>query len=174
MILLKPVSVLSLFCSSLSADFPSHQETKSLPPSTKASRDVVPAPSLLLLPPSLAHSDLATLASFSSVAQACPTLCDPMDCSTPGLPVHHQLQELTQTHVHRVGDNIQPCHPLSSPSLPAFNLQTHQHVAVSGTLLLPQPPSLVFSGSTPSIICLNDAISVKSFLTSLLCFYFSS
>ena len=100
--------------------------------------------------------------------------CDPVDCSMPGFPVHHQLPELTQTHVHRVGDNIQPCHPLSSPSLPAFNLQTHQHVAVSGTLLLPQPPSLVFSGSTPSIICLNDAISVKSFLTSLLCFYFSS
>ena len=110
----------------------------------------------------------------SSLTQLCPTLCNPMDCSTPGLPVHHQLQELTQTHVHRVGDTIQPSHPLSSPSLPAFNLQTHQHVAVSGTLLLPQPPSLVFSGSTPSMFCLNDALSVKSFLNSLFCFYFSS
>ena len=59
---------------------------------------------------------------FSSVAQSCPTLCDPMDCSTPGLPVHHQLPELTQTHVHRVGDAIQPSHPLSSPSPPALNL----------------------------------------------------
>ena len=52
---------------------------------------------------------------FSSVAQSCPTLCNPMNCSTPGLPVHHQLPEFTQTHVHRVGDAIQPSHPLSSP-----------------------------------------------------------
>ena len=62
---------------------------------------------------------------FSSVAQSCQTLCNPMNRSTPGLPVHHQLQEFTQTHVHRVGDAIQPSHPLSSPfpscpqSLPA-------------------------------------------------------
>ena len=63
---------------------------------------------------------------LSSVAQMCPTLCDPMDCSTPGLPVHHQLQESTQTHVHSVGDAIQPSHPLSSPSPPAFNLSQHQ------------------------------------------------
>ena len=53
-------------------------------------------------------------------------LCDPMDCSTPGFPVHHQLPELTQTHVHWVGDAIQPSHPLSSPSPPAFNLSHHQ------------------------------------------------
>ena len=58
---------------------------------------------------------------FSSVAQSCPTLCDPMNCSTPGLPVHHQLPEFTQTHVHRVSDAIQPSHPLSSPSPPAPN-----------------------------------------------------
>ena len=58
---------------------------------------------------------------FSSVAQSCPTLCDPMNPSTPGLPVHHQLPEFTQTHVHRVGDAIQPSHPLSSPSPPAPN-----------------------------------------------------
>ena len=57
--------------------------------------------------------------SVSSVAQLCPTLCDPMNCCTPGLPVHHQLLEFTQTHVHRVGDAIQPSHPLSSPSPPA-------------------------------------------------------
>ena len=56
---------------------------------------------------------------FSSVSQSCPTLGDPMDCSTPGLPVHHQLSELAQTHVHWVGDVIQPFHPLSSPSPPA-------------------------------------------------------
>ena len=58
---------------------------------------------------------------FSSVAQSCPTLCDPMDHSMPGLPVHHQLPEFTQTHVHRVGDAIQPSHPLSSPSPLATN-----------------------------------------------------
>ena len=55
---------------------------------------------------------------FSSVAQSCPTFCNPMDCSTPGFPVHHQLLELAQTHVHRVSDAIQPSHPLSSPSPP--------------------------------------------------------
>ena len=52
--------------------------------------------------------------------------CDPMDCSTPGFPVHHQLPELTQTHVHRVGDAIQPSHPLSSPPPPAFSFSQHQ------------------------------------------------
>ena len=61
---------------------------------------------------------------FSSVAQSCPTLCDPMNRSTPGLPVHHQLLESTQTH--RVGDAIQPAHPLSSPSPPAPNPSQHQ------------------------------------------------
>ena len=63
---------------------------------------------------------------FSSVAQSCPTLCDPMNRSTPGLPVHHQLPEFAQTHVHRVGDAIQPSHPLSSPSPPAPNPSQHQ------------------------------------------------
>ena len=67
-----------------------------------------------------------SLVQFSSVAQSCPTLCDPMDCSTPGLPVHHQLPEFAQTHVHWVGDAIQPSHPLSSPSPPAFSLSQHQ------------------------------------------------
>ena len=61
-----------------------------------------------------------------SVAQSCPTLCDPMNRSMPGLPVHHQLQEFTQTHVHRVSDAIQPSHPLSSPSPPASNPSQHQ------------------------------------------------
>ena len=63
---------------------------------------------------------------FSSVAQLCLTLCNPMDCSMPGLPVHHQLLEFMQTHVLQVGDAIQPSHPLSSPSLPAFKLSQHQ------------------------------------------------
>ena len=63
---------------------------------------------------------------FSSVTQSCPTLCDPMNCSTPGLPVHHQLPEFTQTHVHQVSDAFQPSHPLSSPSPPAPNPSQHQ------------------------------------------------
>ena len=67
-----------------------------------------------------------TLTQFSSVIQSCPTLCDPMNRSTPGLPVHHQLPESTQTHVHWVCDAIQASHPLSSPSLPGLNLSQNQ------------------------------------------------
>ena len=70
--------------------------------------------------------NLERLIQFSSVTQSCPTLCDPMDCSTPGFPVHHQLQELAQTHVHWVSDATQPSHPLSSHSPPALNLSQHQ------------------------------------------------
>ena len=69
--------------------------------------------------------------SVSSVAQSCPTLCNPMNRSTPGLPVHHQLPKFTQTHVHWVGDAIQPSHPLSSPSPPAPNPSQHQSFPVS-------------------------------------------
>ena len=69
---------------------------------------------------------LYVLHQFSSVAQLCLTLCDPMDCRMPGLLVHHQLLEFTQTHVHWVGDAIQLFHPLSSPSPPAFYLSQHQ------------------------------------------------
>ena len=65
---------------------------------------------------------------FSSVAQSCPTVYDPMNHSMPGLPVHHQLPEFTQTHVHQVGDAIQPSHPLSSPSPPAPNSSQHEGV----------------------------------------------
>ena len=65
---------------------------------------------------------------FSSVSQSCSTLCNPMDCSTLGLPVHYQLLELTQTHVHWVSDTIQPSHPLSSPSPPTFSLSQNQGV----------------------------------------------
>ena len=75
---------------------------------------------------------------LSSVAQSCPTPRDPMNRSTPGLPVHHRLPEFTQTHVHRVSDAIQPSHPLSSPSPPAFNLSQHRgqmsQVFISGGL----------------------------------------
>ena len=83
---------------------------------------------------------------FSSVAQSCPTLCDPMNHSTPGLPVHHQLPESTQTHVHRVGDAIQPSHPLSSPSLPAPNPSQH-HSSNESTLRMRWPKCWSFSFS---------------------------
>ena len=76
------------------------------------------------------HSSLEILftyvTQFSSVAQLCPTLCNPMDCSTPGLSLYHQLLESAKTHVYQVGDAIQPSQPLSSPSPPAFNLSQHQ------------------------------------------------
>ena len=73
-------------------------------------------------------SELAAIRSdqITSVAQSCPTLCDPMNRSTPGLHGHHQFPEFTETHVHQVGDAIQPSHPLSSPSPPALNLSQHQ------------------------------------------------
>ena len=76
----------------------------------------------------IVHICVATKPSvqFSSVTQSCPTLCDPMNCSTPGLPVHHQLPKFTQTHGHQVSDAIQPTHLLSSPSPPAPNPSQHQ------------------------------------------------
>ena len=72
------------------------------------------------------HSPIPSLVQFSSVVQSCSTLCHPMNHSTPGLPVYHQLAEFTQTHVHWVGDAIQPSHPLSPPSPPAPNPSQHQ------------------------------------------------
>ena len=69
---------------------------------------------------------LSSSAQFSSVTQLCLTLCDPMNCSTPGLPVHNKFPEFTQTHAHQVGDAIQPSHPLLSPSPPAPNPSKHQ------------------------------------------------
>ena len=84
---------------------------------------------------------------LSSVAQSCPTLCDPMDCSTPGFPVHHKLLELTQTHVHRVGDAIQPSHPLSSPSPPTFNLSQHQGLFNESVFCIRWPKYWSFSFS---------------------------
>ena len=76
----------------------------------------------------IAFTAYGTQDQFSSVFQSYPTLCDPMDCSTPDLPVHHQLLEFTQIHAHWVSDAIQPSHPLLSPSPPTFNLSQHQGI----------------------------------------------
>ena len=76
--------------------------------------------------PGFLDTTSSAISQFSSVTQSCPTLCNPTNHSTPGLPVHHQLLEFTQTHIHRVGDAIQPSHPLLSPSLPAPNPSQHQ------------------------------------------------
>ena len=90
---------------------------------------------------------------FSSVAQSCPTLCDPMNHSMPGLPVHHQLPKSTQTHAHGVGDAIQPSHPLSSPSPPAPNPSQH-HASVVGVRI-----SIIFENILHIVnilICIYD------------------
>ena len=80
------------------------------------------------------HMHPLSTVQFSSVTQSCPTLCDPMNCSMPGFPVHHQIPELTQTYVCQVGDAIQPSHPLSSPSPPTFNLSQHQGLSNESVL----------------------------------------
>ena len=94
---------------------------------------------------------------FSSVAQSCPTLCNPMNHSTPGLPVHHHLPEFAQTHVHRVRDAIQPSHPRSSPSLPALNPSQHQSQSMAfprqehwSGLPFPSPGDLPDPGVEPT------------------------
>ena len=74
------------------------------------------------------------ISSVNSVTQLCLTLCNPMDCSMPGFPVHHQLPEFTQTLVHRVSDAIQPSHPLLSSSLPVFSLSQHQNLSSESVL----------------------------------------
>ena len=84
---------------------------------------------------------------FSSVAQLCLTLCDPMDCSTPGFPVHHQLRELAQTHVHQVSDAIQPSHPLSSPLPPAFSFPSIRVFSNESVLCIRWPNYWSFSFS---------------------------
>ena len=90
---------------------------------------------------------LTSVIQFSSVTKSCPTLWDPMNRSTPGLPVHHQLPEFTQTHVHRVSDAIQPSHPLSSPSPPACNPSQHQGLFpwVNSSMRWPKDWSFSFS-----------------------------
>ena len=90
---------------------------------------------------------------FSSVTQLCPALCDPMDGSTPGLPVHQQLMESTQTHVHWVSDAIQPCHSLSSPSSPTFNLSQRQ--GLSNELVLALGGQNIGVSASVSVLPMN-------------------
>ena len=126
----------------------------------------------------LGRKAMANLVHFISVTQSCRTLCDPMDCSAPGFPVHHQLLELTQTHVHQVGDAIQPSHPLSFSSLPAFNLSQHQGhfrwVSSSHQVakLLEFKLNISPSNEHPGLIFFRmdwlDLLAVQGTLTSLL------
>ena len=102
---------------------------------------------------------------FSSVTQSCPTLCDPTKCSTPGLPAHHQLPESTQTHVHRVGNAIQPSHPLSSPSPPAPNPSQRQGLFHESTLHMRWPK---YWSSSFSISPSNEHPGLISFRMDLL------
>ena len=113
---------------------------------------------------------------FSSVAQSCPTVCDPMNHSTPGLPVHHPLPEFTQTHVHWVSDAIQPSHPLSSPSHPATNPSQQQSLFHESTLRMRWPkywsfsiiPSKEHLGLISFRIDWLDLLTVQGTLKSLL------
>ena len=115
---------------------------------------------------------------FSSVAQSCLTLCDPMNHSTPGLQVHHQLPEFTQTHVHRVGNAIQPSHPLSSPSPPAPNPSSIRFFSNESTLLMRWPKywsfsfSIIPSKEIPGLISFRmdwlDLLAAQGTLKSLL------
>ena len=111
------------------------------------------------------------------VTQLCPTLCNPMDCSTPGFPVHHQLLELAQTHVHWVGDAIQPSHPLSSPSPPALNLSRVRTFSNESVLHIRWPkywsfsfsisPSNIYSGPIFFRMDWLDLLEVQGTLKSL-------
>ena len=117
------------------------------------------------------------MVQFGSVAQSCPTLCDPMNHSRPGLPVHHQLPKSTQTHVHWVGDAIQPSHPLSSHSPPALNLSQHQGLS-NESLRIRWPkywsfsfsisPSNEYSGLISFKMDWLDLLAVQGTLKSLL------
>ena len=108
---------------------------------------------------------------FSSVAQSCLILCDPMNRSTPGLPVHHQLKEFTQTHVHWIGDAIQPSHPLSSPS-PTFNLSNESALRIRWpkywSFSFNISPSNAYSGLISFRIDWLDLLSIQGTLKSLL------
>ena len=116
--------------------------------------------------------------AFSSVAQLCPTLCDPMDCSTSDFPVHHQLSELTQTHDHQVSDAIQSSHPLLSPFPPAFNLSQHQGLSNESVICIRWPkcwnfsfsisPSNEYSGMISFRMDWFDFLVVQETLKSLL------
>ena len=109
----------------ISQTFPKFMSIESVMPSNH----IMLCCPLLLLPsfiPSIMVFSNGLVSPVSSVTQSCPTPCDPMNRSTPGLPVHHQLPEFTQTRIHRVSDAIQPAHPLSSPSSPAPSPSQHQ------------------------------------------------
>ena len=109
---------------------------------------------------------------FSSVAQLCPTVCNPMNRSTPGLPVHYQLLEFTQTHVHRVTNAIQPSHPLSSPSPPAPNPSQHQSLRMRWPKYWSFSFSIIPSKEIPGLISFRmdwlDLLAVQGTLRSLL------
>ena len=118
-----------------------------------------------------------SLVQFSSVAQSCPALCDPVNHSMPGLPVHRQLLELTQIHVHWVGDAIQLSHPLLSPFPPAFNLSQHQclfkwvsslHQMAKGSFSFSISPSNEYSGLISFRIDWFDLFAVQGTLKSFL------
>ena len=125
------------------------------------------------------NSDIAnSTVQFSSVAPSCPTLCDPMNRSTPGLPVHHQLPEFTQTHIHRVSDAIQPSHPLLSPSPPAPHPSQDQSLPNESALCMRWPKywsfsfSIIPSKEIPGLITFRmdwlDLLAVQETLKSLL------
>ena len=123
-------------------------------------------------------SSILSSVQFSSVLQSCPTLCDPMNCSTSCLPVHHQVPESTQTHVHWVGDAIQSSHPLLPPSPPALNLSQHKGLLkwVSSRIRWPKYWSFSFnispSNEHPGLISFRmdwwDLLAVQGTLKSLL------
>ena len=124
------------------------------------------------------EATVRTFSWFTSVAQSCSTLCDPMNHSTPGLPVHHQLLNFTQTHFHRVGDAIHPSHPLSSPSAPAPNPSQHQGLFqwVNSCMRRPKywsfsfniSPSSEYSGLISFRMDWLDLLAVQGTLKSLL------
>ena len=124
------------------------------------------------------HQHLFSSVQFSSVAQSCPTLCDPMNHSTPGLPVHHHLPEFTQSHVHRVRDAIQPSHPWSSPSPPASQSLPASVFSNESTLHMRWPKywsfsfSIIPSKEIPALISFRmdwlDLLAVQGTLKSLL------
>ena len=148
-------------------------------PSSQTQSPALQADSLLTELWGILQARILEWVQFSSVAQSCPTLCDPMNRSTPGLPVHHQLPEFTQTHVHLVSDAIQPSHPLSSPSPPALYLSQHIRVFSNESALCIRWPkywsfsfSISPSNEHPGLISFrmdwSDLLAVQGSLKSLL------
>ena len=157
-----------------------HQRVlKTSPPSKSPGKHLCKKPLAPVKRSSQGTQTLLSIFQFSSGFQSCLTLCDPMDCSTPGFPVHHQLLELAQTHVLQLTDSMQPSHPLLSPS-PAFNLSQHQDSLFSNKSVLPIrwpkywsfsfniSPSNEYSGLTSFRIDWFDLFAVQGTLKSLL------